>query len=203
MFYDKTLFPWLGAFEANWETIREEMLAARGDGFLPYVERHLYNFGWSVYGLYAWGIRLDVHCEACPRTSALLDTIPGVFTAGFSRLDPMTHIRAHRGGPEGVLRLHLPLISAEGATFRVAEETRPWIEGEAFVFDDCLEHEAWNRSDVPRVVLLVDFPALDLVHIPPPRKRVKGAVDAIFGAPRPPRYRPDGAALADLRERRA
>jgi len=201
MFYDKALFPWLPPLEENWRAIRAEMLGAGGEGFLPYVERHLYNFGWSVYGLYAWGIRLDVHCEECPETTRLIEAIPGLFTAGFSRLDPRTHIRAHCGGPEGVLRLHLPLLAPEGCEFRVGDRTRPWREGEAFVFDDCLEHEAWNRGDSPRVVLLLDFPAPDLVHYPPKPKRVKGAVDALFGGPAIPRYKPKGATLAELRER--
>ncbi len=200
MFYDKSLFPWLPALEENWTVVRDEMLAVGGSEFLPYVERHLYNHGWSVYGLYAWGIRLDLHCEACPRTTELIESIPGIFTAGFSRLNPRTHIRAHRGGPEGVLRLHLPLLAPEGCEFRVEDEIRPWREGEAFVFDDCLEHEAWNRGASPRVVLLLDFPAPDLVHYPPKRKYVKSIVDAIRGW-RPPAYRPPGAELSDLRER--
>ncbi len=201
MFYDKSLFPWLGPLEDNWTTIRDEMLAAGGDGFLPYVERHLYNHGWSVYGLYAWGIRLDVHCENCPRTTELIESIPGLFTAGFSKLNPKTHIRAHQGGAEGVLRLHLPLLSPEGCEFRVAGETRPWREGEAFVFDDTLEHEAWNKGDSPRVVLLVDFPAPDLVHNKPPKKYVETAIRSVLG-PKIPPYRPDGAKLSELREHR-
>lgn len=199
MFYDKSLFPWLAPLEDNWQVIRDEMLAAGGDEFLPYVERHLYNHGWSVYGLYAWGIRLDVHCEACPRTTELIERIPGLFTAGFSRLNPRTHIRAHTGGPEGVLRLHLPLLAPEGCRFRVGDETRPWREGEAFVFDDCLEHEAWNDGASPRVVLLLDFPAPDLVHIPPKRKYVQSAVNALWG-PRIPAYRPAERGLWELRE---
>jgi len=51
------------------------------------------------------------------------------------------------------------------------------------------------------VVLLLDFPAPDLVHYPPKPKRVKGAVDALFGGPAIPRYKPEGATLAELRER--
>jgi hypothetical protein len=34
------------------------------------------------------------------------------------------------------------------------------------VFDDTVEHEAWNRSDRPRVVLLLDFKAPGLVVRP-------------------------------------
>jgi hypothetical protein len=46
--------------------------------------------------------------------------------------------------------------------FRVGQSTREWCPGEAFVFDDTIEHEAWNDSDRLRVVLIVDLwpPAL-------------------------------------------
>ena len=44
----------------------------------------------------------------------------------------------------------------EGCGFRVGGETREWRTGEAFVFDDTIEHEAWNRGDSLRVVLILD-----------------------------------------------
>jgi aspartate beta-hydroxylase len=44
----------------------------------------------------------------------------------------------------------------EGCTFRVGGETRPWVEGQAFAFDDTIEHEAWNKSDELRAVLIFD-----------------------------------------------
>ena len=40
--------------------------------------------------------------------------------------------------------------------FRVGATTREWNVGEAFVFDDTIEHEAWNRSDRLRAVLIFD-----------------------------------------------
>lgn len=52
--------------------------------------------------------------------------------------------------------IHLPLIVPDGCAFRVGGETRQWKEGEAFAFDDTIEHEAWNRSEKPRVVLIFD-----------------------------------------------
>ena len=33
---------------------------------------------------------------------------------------------------------------------------REWRQGHAWVFDDTIEHEAWNDSDQTRVVLLFD-----------------------------------------------
>ena len=44
----------------------------------------------------------------------------------------------------------------EDARFASAGETRPWIEGEAFVFDDTIEHEAHNPTAQDRAVLILD-----------------------------------------------
>ena len=35
---------------------------------------------------------------------------------------------------------------------RVANETRGWVEGEAHLFDDSFEHEAWNGSERARLL---------------------------------------------------
>jgi aspartyl/asparaginyl beta-hydroxylase (cupin superfamily) len=52
--------------------------------------------------------------------------------------------------------VHLPLIVPDGCEFRVGGETRPWRIGKAFAFDDTIEHEAWNRSNEDRAVLIID-----------------------------------------------
>lgn len=52
--------------------------------------------------------------------------------------------------------VHLPLVIPSGCGFRVGGETREWVEGQAFAFDDTIEHEAWNNSDQPRIVLIFD-----------------------------------------------
>ena len=54
------------------------------------------------------------------------------------------------------LVLHLPLIVPEDCGFRVGGETRSWREGEAWIFDDTINHEAWNDSDKPRAILICD-----------------------------------------------
>ena len=35
--------------------------------------------------------------------------------------------------------------------------TREWVPGQAWVFDDTIEHEAWNDSDTPRAILIFDI----------------------------------------------
>ena len=80
----------------------------------------------------------------------------------FSMLAPRTRIPAHTGVANTRLVCHLPLIVPSGCGFRVGDTVREWREGEAFVFDDTIEHEAWNDSDQLRVVLIFDLwaPAL-------------------------------------------
>lgn len=78
-------------------------------------------------------------------------------TAMFSRLDPHTRIPAHTGSSNVRLITHLPLVLPGPARFRVGNETRPWKMGEAWVFDDTIEHEAWNDADEDRVILTFDI----------------------------------------------
>ena len=73
------------------------------------------------------------------------------------RLGPRAHVKPHVGWAASVYRMHLGLVVPEGCRLRVAGEARPWREGRCLVFDDTVEHEAWNDSDRPRAVLLLDF----------------------------------------------
>jgi aspartyl/asparaginyl beta-hydroxylase (cupin superfamily) len=51
---------------------------------------------------------------------------------------------------------HLPLVIPPDCALRVGNETRAWREGELLMFDDTIEHEAWNKSSQLRVVLIFD-----------------------------------------------
>ena len=71
-------------------------------------------------------------------------------------LRPRTHIPPHTGATNIRVTIHLPLIVPENCEFRVGNDHRPWVEGEAFAFDDTIEHEATNGSDALRAVLIID-----------------------------------------------
>jgi aspartyl/asparaginyl beta-hydroxylase (cupin superfamily) len=60
--------------------------------------------------------------------------------------------------------VHLPLVVPAGCAFRVGNETREWVPGKAWVFDDTIEHEAWNDSDQLRTVLIFDIWHPDLTE---------------------------------------
>ena len=104
--------------------------------------------------------------------------VPGYApTAFFSILDRKSHIPAHTGVTNARLIVHLPLVVPGGCRFRVGSETREWREGEAWVFDDTIEHEAWNESDIPRAILIFDtwHPGLTRAD----REVIQAAVPAI------------------------
>jgi len=157
MFIEARQFGFVHDLEAAWQEIRDEYLDLPEDSFEPWVQREMYGEGWSVYGLYAFGQRVDAALRACPRTASALARVPGLTTAGFSRLAPGTHIRPHVGWVRTVYRSHLGLIAPYGCGMRVGSETRSWSEGECLIFDDTFEHEAWNHAGHARVVLLFDF----------------------------------------------
>jgi ornithine lipid ester-linked acyl 2-hydroxylase len=159
-FYEAHEFDFTRALEANWLKIRQELAALPTKHFIDWSERYLYQTGWQTFGLYAYRVKIDKNCRLCPQTTKLVEQIPGLLTAGFSALAPGTHIAPHTGYPDGVLRCHLGLVIPDSnCAIRVGDTTRSWQAGKCLIFDDTLEHEAWNRSDRLRVVLLLDFKA--------------------------------------------
>lgn len=176
-FHSRARFPWLADLEAGTETIAAELqalLAADRAELEPYIQYadHLpmrqweplnHNPDWSALHLVKNGQRVSTNADQCPRTMALLDHLPQPEVKGaspnamFSLLAPQTHIPAHVGVSNARLVCHLPLIVPDGCWFRVGGETRHWRRGEAFVFDDTIEHEAMNPADRLRIVLIFDI----------------------------------------------
>ena len=176
-FFDRTLFPWFEALEARTAAIRTEAEALLREGvphIRPYVRQEAgtpvnpwskldHDLAWSACFLWEYGVRNDAVCERCPATAAALAAIPQndspgkAPTAFFSILRPGAHIPPHTGVTNTRSIVHLPLVVPERCRFRVGGETRAWREGEAFAFDDTIEHEAWNDSDDLRIVLIFDI----------------------------------------------
>jgi ornithine lipid ester-linked acyl 2-hydroxylase len=157
MFFDTSVFDFVADLEANWLSIREELDRLHRSSFQPWPERFLYEGSWNVFGLFAMEHRLTRNCDLCPKTTRIVERIPGLTTAGFSWLEPKTRIAPHTGYTNSVLRCHLGLYVPEFCGIRVGNVTRTWVPGRCMIFDDTLEHEAWNESDQVRVVLLLDF----------------------------------------------
>lgn len=186
MFLSAKEFAFVPVLESQWEAISSECRALRNDAFDPWVQGQMHGGGWAVFGLYALGQKIPGAGDACPATVEALAQIPGLSMAGFSRLAPHAHVKPHVGWAKSVYRLHLGLVVPPGCHLRVADETRAWKEGECLIFDDTVEHEAWNDSEKPRTVLLLDFlrPGLSGAvedHIP---EEVQEYVRQVFGVSR-------------------
>lgn len=175
-FPDRRQFPWLEEIEAGTDRIRAEFLEvlSSDEGFTPYItytqDQPLNQWvelnnspRWSAYHLLKDGQRVEPGASKCPQTMALLKKAPQPDQPGrtpvamFSLLKPHTRIPPHNGVSNARLLVHLPLIVPEGCGFRVGNQTRQWEPGTAWVFDDTIEHEAWNNSDKLRVILIFDI----------------------------------------------
>lgn len=175
-FFDRDHFPWLEQLEAGTDEIRRELraiLANPDPGLLPYITQPSgvpknkwtpldRSLDWSALHLWLDGNRVDEACARAPKTAALVDLLPLCRIPGrapavfFSILRAGKHIPPHTGVTNVRSIVHLALIVPEGCTFRVGGETRPWVEGEAFVFDDTIEHDAHNPTAEDRAVLIID-----------------------------------------------
>jgi aspartyl/asparaginyl beta-hydroxylase (cupin superfamily) len=173
-FYEREAFPWLARVEAAVPAMRAELEAviAGGDGFEPYVKRDLTrpqpanhlleDPSWSACYLLSSGEPTE-HAARCPQTMMALGEAPMPRIAGrspmalFSLLRPGTHIKPHNGLLNTRLICHVPLIVPPGCRLRVGHEVREWEEGKALIFDDSIEHEAWNEGGGTRVVLLFEI----------------------------------------------
>ena len=146
----------LAALAAEW-TLDGEDLTATGE----WRELHLLRSGEPHPG-----------CDLLPATCALGRQMqalraPAAADAGLlrmvgdvklSRMSPGTEVKPHCGPTNARLRAHLGLYVPEGdCCLRCGDEARRWVEGEVLLFDDSFEHEVWNETAEPRLVLIVDL----------------------------------------------
>lgn len=174
-FYERDEFPWLTEIEAAVPEMQAELRAVLADGndFAPYVEAHadrplaanplMNDPKWGAYYFWRNGEIVPENAARCPVTMQALQHAPMPLIdqrspiALWSLLKPDTHIQPHHGLLNTRLICHIPLIVPQGCALRVGNETRSWREGEALIFDDSFEHEAWNKSDATRVILLFEI----------------------------------------------
>jgi len=177
-YFDPAAFDWVQPIEAATAAIRDELVALLADGtddFRAYIQSDAAevrldatkaladNKDWSALFLCENGATVAKAVERCPHTWAAVQQapqprIPGWGpTAMFSLLKAGARIAPHTGMFNTRLVCHLPLIVPPGCRFRVGNEVREWREGQLMIFDDTIEHEAWNDSAEDRVVLIFDI----------------------------------------------
>ncbi len=175
-YFDRRHFPWMEELESATDAIRAELLALLDDpgaALRPYVRMDKgtpenkwtgldHSLDWGACFLWEYGIPNQPVLDRCPHTAAALSKVPLAPidnrspSAFFSLLRPETRIPPHSGVTNTRAIIHLPLVVPEGCGFRVGAETREWKVGEAFAFDDTIEHEAWNDSKELRAILIFD-----------------------------------------------
>lgn len=182
-YFEASEFPWAPAVEAAAAAIRDEILAEMGRSgglFSPYMvsdpsrPRSSYhglidNPEWSTLELWEKGQPVQGITERFPATMAAVEAtdLPRITVRApnilFSKLSPGARIPPHHGMINTRLVCHLPLVVPAGCGFRVGGETRLWEEGKLLIFDDSIEHEAWNDGSSDRIILIFDAwrPELD------------------------------------------
>lgn len=174
---DPTRYPWVADVEAAFPAVRAELdaLLAAGVAFPETSEVIGHDLGnegsWTTYMLCAYGSWLDVNTTRCPVTTETVRRVPGVTIAGFAVLHAGAHLPRHRG-PGKSLRYHLGLRVPEppgSCRIEIGDGGHAWAEGVSLVFDDAVDHEAWNDTDQDRYVLFLEVlwplpPGLALVN---------------------------------------
>lgn len=175
-YYEREELDWVPAFEAAGADMLAELETARAENvaFHPslqeQVDRPTYDFhgllnnpDWSSLFLWRNGGPVEGNVARFPKTFAALQAAPLAHittrapSIHFSLLKPGARIEAHHGITNTRLICHFPLVIPPGCGFRVGNEIREWEVGKLLVFDDTIEHEAWNDGDEDRIVLIFDI----------------------------------------------
>lgn len=195
-FHNRDHVSGLAGLEAATDSIRgefEALAAAEAAEIVPYIQypdhvplRQWKELNasdkWSAIHLLKNGERVEANARHCPTTMQVLEGLPQPHIRGaspnamFSLLAPRTRIPPHTGVANTRLVCHLPLIVPPGCGFRCGATVREWEVGKAFVFDDTIEHEAWNDSDQLRVVFILDLWAPSLT--PRDRAAITSVIEA-------------------------
>ncbi len=186
-FFDPAAFAWVADLESQTASIRAELEVVMRDhaAFKPYVEGNpnrpnvmqdtqngmLNNPDWSAFYLWKAGKVVAENAARCPDTMKAIESIPLARIPNrspsvlFSLLRPGAHIPPHNGLINTRLIGHLPLIVPGQCRLRVGNETRDWRQGKVWLFDDTIEHEAWNDSNETRVILLFEIHRPDITEV--------------------------------------
>ena len=158
--------PGLDKIRANYPVIREEAKALRDAGVFqrkPSVDQPGYNTfekgGWRLY-LLKWYTEEcgQAAAKMCPKTCAIVDSIPTIRSAMFTVLPPGGRLGRHHDPVASSLRYHLGLLTpnSEKCALTLDGVEHPWFDGEELLFDQTYLHSAVNNTDTLRVILFCD-----------------------------------------------
>lgn len=165
-YHDVDSYPELKKLAENWHIIRDEAIALQGEGAIKASANmddagfnSFFRRGWTRFYLKWYGESHPSAVQRCPRTVALLDSIPSVKAAMFTQLPPGSDLGRHRDPYAGSLRYHLGLVTPnDDRCFIDVDGIRySWRDGEAVIFDETYIHWAANESDKNRIILFCDL----------------------------------------------
>jgi aspartyl/asparaginyl beta-hydroxylase (cupin superfamily) len=162
--YDPRQFSWVAGVESKWETIRDELrdvLARDPDFLLPYPDptKTDRSAAWRTAGLMYWTFESDRYVSLFPKTWAILKSVPNLTSASLLLLQARSTIKPHVGDTNAMMRCHMGLVvpaPAPRCGLRVKDTVLSWEHGKIFMFNDALEHTAWNNTDEDRYILSFD-----------------------------------------------
>ena len=164
-FLDVRQFPELDRLRENWQTIRDEGLALFDEGHIKAAAKYndvgfksFFRTGWKRFYLKWYDTPLASAEALCPKTVALVQSIPSIHGAMFAVLPPGGTLVRHRDPYAGSLRYHLGLVTPNADSCRIFVDGEPyfWKDGEDVMFDETYIHYAENKSDVTRIILFCD-----------------------------------------------
>ena len=163
-FYPSGMFHELDILKANWEALRDEIIAFENDkgnisGINSYSPADVKGT-WNTLNLVSFMVFFHKNRKKFPLLTRLTDQIPNCTTVTISILDSYTEIKPHYGDTNGVIRAHLGLIVPDPypvVGMKVGNEEQGWKEGELLFFTIVCRHSVWSKSAHKRYVLIVDF----------------------------------------------
>ena len=164
-FIDVQKLPELAKLRDNWQVIRDEALGLMGEGKIRAATGHndmgfnsFFKEGWKRFYLTWYGHALPSAQALCPKTVALLESLPTVNGAMFALLPPGGKLNRHRDPFAGSLRYHLGLVCPDSDDCRIFIDGEPysWRNGQDVLFDETFIHSAENKTDVTRIILFCD-----------------------------------------------
>jgi beta-hydroxylase len=164
-FIDVKKLPELATLRDNWQVIRDEARGLMIEGRIRAATGHndlgfnsFFKEGWKRFYLTWYGEALPSALALCPKTVALLKSVPTVNGAMFALLPPGGKLNRHRDPFAGSLRYHLGLVTPNSDQCRIFVDGEPyaWRDGQDVVFDETFIHSAENKTDVTRIILFCD-----------------------------------------------
>jgi len=164
-YQDLEQFPELKVFEDNWEVIRDEAVALNEASEIKVSDKlddlgfnSFFKKGWKRFYLKWYGSSLTSAKKLCPKTVAILESVPSVKAGMFALLPPGSRLVQHRDPYAGSLRYHMGLITpnSDDCCLYVDGEKYSWRDGKAVMFDETFIHYAENNTDIDRTILFLD-----------------------------------------------